>query len=480
MLDIVLESIRAVVVAGILVFFVWFGRRGQVTSHRGWWAVVAGFGLVTLGSVVDITDNFESLNRYVFIGDTSAESFVEKVIGFLAGFVLLAVGFSLWLPRIGAVVASHDDIEGELEAAEIRFRSVFDHAPIAMVLCSMDGRFLQVNPAMCDLLKYSEEEFATLTWMDVTHPDDMDRSQQTNRTVTDGSIDSAAIEKRYLRSDGGVVIGQASITVVCNSGGTPLYLIAQVVDITEVSQAQQRLEELVRSKDQFLASVSHELRTPLTAVLGFAELLQQDATDIPPSARDEMVRSIADQAFDLNSIVEDLLVAARTEIGTLEVVAVPVSLAAQAAQVIETYEPGSVAHVGLTGEPGYAAGDPARVRQILRNLISNTLRYGGDDVQIVTRNGGSMAQVSVIDNGPGIPYAERDLIFEPYRRAHNEPGRPDSLGLGLAVSRQLAELMGGDLTYGYDDGQSTFTLSLPSAPSTSRLTSEPEGQIVSA
>ncbi len=112
MLDIVLESIRAVVVAGILVFFVWFGRRGQLTSHRGWWFVVAGFGLVTLGSAVDITDNFESLNRYVFIGDTHAEAFVEKAVGFLGGFLALAVGFSLWLPRIGAVVTSHEEIEG--------------------------------------------------------------------------------------------------------------------------------------------------------------------------------------------------------------------------------------------------------------------------------------------------------------------------------------------------------------------------------
>ncbi len=463
MLDVVLESIRAVAVAGILIFFVWFGRRGQLTSHRGWWFVVAGFGLVTLGSVVDITDNFESLNRYVLIGDTNAEAFLEKVIGFLAGFLALAVGFSLWLPRIEAVVASHETIEDELEAAEVRFRSAFDHAPIAMVLGSLDGRFLQVNPAMCELLSYSEEEFATLTWMHITHPDDMERSIRVRRELSDRSTESVTIEQRYVRSDGGTVFAATNVSVVRNSGGTPLYEIAQLVDITEVKQAHRRLEELVRSKDQFLASVSHELRTPLTAVLGFAELLQDETSEISPALQHEMVRLIAEQALDLNSIVDDLLVAGQAEIGALEVVAEPVSLAAQAAQVIETYEAETVAHVRVLGEAGYAAGDPTRVRQIMRNLISNTLRYGGDDVRIVTQNGGPTARVSVRDSGPGIPQAERDLIFEPYRRAHDAPGIPDSMGLGLAVSRQLARLMEGDLTYRYQDGESIFTLSLPAA-----------------
>ena len=274
------------------------------------------------------------------------------------------------------------------------------------------------------LLRYSEEEFATLTWMDITHPDDIERSLRVRRELSDHSTESVTIEKRYVRSDGGTVFASANVSVVRDSGGTPLYQIAQLVDITEVKQAHRRLEELVRSKDQFLASVSHELRTPLTAVLGFAELLQDEASEISPALQHEMVRLIADQALDLNSIVDDLLVAGQAEIGALEVVAEPVSLAAQAAQVIETYEPETVAHVRVLGEAGHAAGDPTRVRQILRNLISNTLRYGGDDVKIVTQNGGPTARVSVRDNGPGIPQAERDLIFEPYRRAHDAPEGP--------------------------------------------------------
>ena len=78
-------------------------------------------------------------------------------------------------------------------------------------------------------------------------------------------------------------------TIRDGRGGTPLYQIAQLVDITEVKQAHRRLEELVRSKDQFLASVSHELRTPLTAVLGFAELLQDETSEISPALQHEMV-----------------------------------------------------------------------------------------------------------------------------------------------------------------------------------------------
>ena len=236
-----------------------------------------------------------------------------------------------------------------------------------------------------------------------------------------------------------------------------------MVDLTDLKRSHRRLEELVRSKDEFLASVSHELRTPLTAVLGFAELLQQEHTNLTPSERDEMIRMVAHQAFDLSSIVEDVLVAARAERGVLEISTVSIDLRAQISQSLETFEPGTVACVRVVGESPRAAGDPARVRQILRNMISNALRYGGDDIRITLHTGEASVGVSVCDSGSGIPQEERELVFEPYHRAHNAPGITSSRGLGLSVSRQLAQLMDGDLTYRYENRRSIFELNLPPA-----------------
>ena len=107
--------------------------------------------------------------------------------------------------------------------------------------------------------------------------------------------------------------------------------------------------------------------------------------------------------------------------------------------------------------------DPARVRQILRNLITNALRYGGDDIEVDVGTDRDAVFLEVRDDGPGLPGEEWERIFEPYYRFHSERSQPGSVGLGLTVARGLAELMDGNLTYRYYDGQSIFTLRLPRA-----------------
>jgi signal transduction histidine kinase len=222
--------------------------------------------------------------------------------------------------------------------------------------------------------------------------------------------------------------------------------------------AETQLRDSLRSKEQLIASISHEMRTPLTAVVGFAQLLQRSDSGLSADERAELIRSIADEGLDLTNIVEDLLTAAKAEAGTLTVVKVPVDLRANAAQVLETltrHQP-----IELIGSSVRVTGDPGRVRQILRNLISNALRYGGDQIRINVIDDAS-PRVQVRDNGHGIPFEERDRIFDPYQRAHDAPGLTASMGLGLTISRSLARLMGGDLTYRYEGGESIFELLLP-------------------
>ena len=227
--------------------------------------------------------------------------------------------------------------------------------------------------------------------------------------------------------------------------------------------ARERLEQAIRSKDDFLASVSHELRTPLTAVMGFGQILQDEAGALSEEERSELLETIVRQAADLTNIVNDLLVAARNDTGTLHIALVPVTLRAQAAQALEAFEQEQVGAIEVTGDFLRAVGDPHRVRQIIRNLISNALRYGGPNVRIDVLPGANTARVLVCDSGPPIPEKDRERIFEQYERAHDVRGVAESLGLGLAISRQLANRMGGDLAYRYDKGESIFELSLPRA-----------------
>ncbi len=237
------------------------------------------------------------------------------------------------------------------------------------------------------------------------------------------------------------------------------------------------LQQSNEEKDQFLATVSHELRTPLTSVLGFIEILADDGEPHSREARQEMLDLASREAWELRNLVEDLLVMARSDSGGLLTTDVRINLNAQAAQVLEGMD--SQPQVSIESErPIAARGDPARTRQIIRNLLTNAFHYGGDRVQIRIDGDDHEARLQVIDNGPGVPESQRLEIFEAYHRADPSASPVGSVGLGLAVSRQLARAMNGDLTYRHESGHSIFELRLqpdplPSAALESLLSSTP-------
>ena len=246
-------------------------------------------------------------------------------------------------------------------------------------------------------------------------------------------------------------------------------------------QQVKELEKINQTKSEFIATVSHELRTPLTSVVGFAELLHATDVKLSPAERAEMLKTICHQGFEAAGILEDLLVASRAELGELTVVSVPVDLQAQVAQVLESLQSDGAVRVEITEKGLKALGDPLRVRQILSNLLRNADLYGGEDIIIkVGANSPSSVCVSVIDNGVGVPDESQEQMFEPFERTHDSPAPLGSIGLGLTVSRQLAQLMEGDLTYRYQDSESIFALSLPAAPSSSHLTPQTESQTIPA
>jgi signal transduction histidine kinase len=217
--------------------------------------------------------------------------------------------------------------------------------------------------------------------------------------------------------------------------------------------------DLIRSKDQLIASVSHELRTPLTAILGFAEVLAEDGLEFSPEDKDQATQFIAAEARDLGNIVEDLLTAARADLNTLEVQRKPIAIRAAVQQASAAL--GERLDVTINGEDLIVLADPPRVRQVLRNLFTNAAKYGGRNVEVELADEGDLVAVMVRDDGDGVPETGAERIFDPYESAHTEPSQPNSLGLGLTISRTLARLMDGDLTYRRVDGWTEFRLELP-------------------
>lgn len=224
------------------------------------------------------------------------------------------------------------------------------------------------------------------------------------------------------------------------------------------------LQAIIHSKDGFIASVSHELRTPLTGVLGFAETLAHDQDKLTDEEISELVGYVASQSRDVADLVEDLLVAARADLGTLTVQASAMSPAPEVAAVVAaSHGRGDIGHppIGVIGDAPIALADALRCRQVLRNLISNALRYGGEHVTVRLGRTWSSAVIDVLDDGEGLDPAEGDRVFEPYYRARQTMSQPGAVGLGLAVSRQLARMMGGDVIHFREDGYTVFRFTIP-------------------
>jgi signal transduction histidine kinase len=222
------------------------------------------------------------------------------------------------------------------------------------------------------------------------------------------------------------------------------------------------LEALDNDKRDFLASISHELRTPLAAVLGFATELSDSWDVFEPEEARALVRLIAGQSADISSIVDDLLTVTRLEAGTMSIYPTEVDVTSHLADMVETTGREAGKEIGWKGH-GTVWADPTRLRQIVRNLITNAIRYGGEHVEVAVAQTGETTVIDVMDSGGPIHPSRVETMFEPFDHTDHGGRTPNSVGLGLAVARSLARVMGGDLTYAYRDG-SVFHLELPASP----------------
>jgi PAS domain S-box-containing protein len=359
-------------------------------------------------------------------------------------------------------VTEQKETEGALRRAEARFRAAFENAPIGMQLSTADGRFLEVNPALCRMLGYSEEQLLEMKVGEVVHPDDRGRYMLSRGALFAGEVDQIEAVNRFRRSDGSLGWCRIGATRPNVDEG---YVVTQVVDITGLVEAQERLSGLMGEKDRFIATVSHELRTPLAGAVGFAAELRDRAARFSAAEVAEFAGLIAEGCETARKLVEDLLMAARIDRGDIDFLLEGTDLRSEAVTVIT--EPGVAAlrgerSVAVEGEPAVAWADPHRVRQILRNLMVNALQHGGQEVTVRcgVRLESQEAYTQVCDNGAGVSGELAGTLFQPYQHGRRE-GQTESVGLGLYLSRNLAHLMGGDIVYSRADGKTVFELSLP-------------------
>jgi two-component system phosphate regulon sensor histidine kinase PhoR len=217
-----------------------------------------------------------------------------------------------------------------------------------------------------------------------------------------------------------------------------------------VLEAERAAHEANTMKNDFVTLVSHELRTPLTSIAGFAETLETTWKDLGEPEIAEFLSIISNQAHYLGELVEDILVIPRLDAGRLRMFPEMFDLSDLIHSVgggIESNGKESNLSVSLPG--GVRVwGDPKRAQQVVRNLLENAAKYGGDQVLVEGFPYGEHFIVVVSDNGPGIPDENTNSIFEHFEQLSKGDGRSSTgLGLGLPIARKLARAMGGDVWY---------------------------------
>ena len=261
-----------------------------------------------------------------------------------------------------------------------------------------------------------------------------------------------------------VALGIPGLTLISWAG-----LSRRRVRRNHMEAALERERELSRSKDQMIANISHELRTPLTTIHGAALTIAESPFSISQArAADwsiirELNEMVVQQSSELKRMVEDLLVSAQVGAERLSVALQDVDVVAAARSAADELAR-TGAHADVSCEPGRVVADPLRLKQVLRNLLSNARRHGGDRIWIAGRPDGDRYLLIVGDDGPGVPGEIEERLFTPYVHQGDRPLVTGSVGLGLSITRILTEAMGGRIEYRRLDGATLFEVALNPAP----------------
>ena len=332
-----------------------------------------------------------------------------------------------------------------LELDRMRFLAIIRNLRAGVVLLDARRRVQVINPAAERIFGVWAPEVEQTYHLAMTHTYALESALD---RVEQGEV--LQLERRE-----GERTLQIDLAPVPGTGGTLLV-------VHDVSEERRLLE--VRS--QFVANVSHELRTPLTVLGGFAETLLDDEVD--EGHRRRFVRHIADETRRLSLLVDDLLRLAAIESGRERPERTRVDLLEASRAVAERYGPEAQARgvaLGVAGEPTGALTDRDRIEGILISLIDNAVKYTqeGGHIKVQIGSSGGAAELTVKDDGPGIPQADLPHIFERFYRVDRSRQRATGgSGLGLAIARHLALSIGAELSVESEVGHgSAFHLRLP-------------------
>jgi two-component system sensor histidine kinase DctS len=343
--------------------------------------------------------------------------------------------------------------EDLVQDSEARFRSLFEQAAAGMVATAPDGRFLQVNPAYCRFLGYTEQELLRMTGPDVTHPDDREATRARLAEARDGSRQVVDLEKRYLRKDGTTVWGHVSASWIRASSGKEFYSVAIVQDITTRKRAQEKARRLegdlvhvarTSTMGEMAATLAHELNQPLAAIANYTEGCQNllrsgkaDAAELGDALG--QVGQLTERAGKIIQRIRRLVHKGEPHRSSVDVNDLVREIAGLVE--LEARRHNTRVSLALAETLPIVLADQIQIQQVILNLARNGLE-AMEETALAQRcliigtavADSSDVEVMVRDAGHGLPDGDPGELFEPFFTT-----KPRGLGMGLAISRTIIE-----------------------------------------
>jgi len=389
---------------------------------------------------------------------------------------------------VGVVLVFRDETQRRaaqktIQESEERYRAVFDSVGVGVDLVDPDGKFLQVNQALCEMLGYSDEELKNLTVMEVTHPDDLEISRSKLQAVIAGEMNSYRIEKRYIRKDGSVVWADLSVSAIRDTAGEHFATVGVMADITDRKKLEAQLlqAQKMEALGTLAGGIAHDFNNILQVVCGYSEiLLAHKKQDDPERESLEKMRTAGERGAEL---VKNLMTFSRK----VEPKPRPLDINHEIVEfqrLLSRTIPKTISiDLRLGGDVTPIMADPSQIGQILMNLGVNSrdaMPDGGTLVISTTRavldrqycaahpetQPGLYVLLSVSDTGTGMDKATVDRIFDPFFTT-KEKGK--GTGLGLSIVYGIVKQHQGHITCYSEPGiGTTFRIYFPLADSESR------------
>jgi PAS domain S-box-containing protein len=386
--------------------------------------------------------------------------------------IVSADGNSKYVLGISIDITERIHAEAALKESEEKYRSLVETMRGGLVVFDLNDRITYINDRFCELLGYSREEVLGTRAVDYIDPGHMPRliAQLQRRQ----HLESSTYELLFRHKDGRPIYLLVSGSPLLGKNGQHIGSFAVTTDITAQKQAEEALQqalgkekELNELKSRFVSMASHEFRTPLATIQALTETLSAYRHRMTDDQIEQRLNKIKDQVSNLKDIMDDVLQLARLQARRADFNPVRINLNSLCRSVLDEFQD----RPNSTQPVLYTCNDPLRevkldkklMRQIIRNLVSNAVKYSLEGktitVSLTYTNDTIILQVS--DEGIGIPEDDLNHLFEAFHRAANV-GTISGTGLGLVITKESAELHGGTITVASQVGVgTTFTVSIP-------------------